>query len=67
MTPLVAAVVSLALPPIVLEAVLVVVFFAMDGPAEDLAERAAVKAFWPAFLGAFALVSLGLYHLMVQP
>ena len=67
MTPLVAAVVSLALPVLAADAALAVLCFALEGEAKRWAVIWWARLFKPATVSAFALVSLGLYHLMVQP
>ena len=64
MTPLVAAVVSLALPMLVLWLACGAVFVATQA---SLALTLWGRLVLPAMVSAFALVSLGLYHLMVQP
>ena len=67
MSPLVAAVVSLALPILATDALLAVLCFAVEGEAKRWAVIWWARFFYPAMVAAFTLVSLGLYHLMVQP
>jgi hypothetical protein len=66
MSPLVAAVVSLALPVIAADALLAVLCFALGGEAKRWAVIWWARLFYPAITCAFALVSLGIYHMLVQ-
>jgi hypothetical protein len=63
MTPLVAAVVSLALPVIVLELLAATLWV---GAGQKWALSLAAVLAVPSVLAFFALSSLGLYHLLVQ-
>jgi hypothetical protein len=72
MSPLVAAVVALALPVVAVEAALIVALSSTpSGNARPPWAVVALAAFdvllVPSFLACFALVSLGLYSLLVRP